>query len=179
MLRVYARYSSDQQREASIEDQVRLCRLHAEKQGWSVSTRSHDRAASGASLIRRSVDEAFWRATEGRQTELAIIFAIMTMGVRKLRAKRFNRAWSPVFLLSGLLDCGRCGKGGIISKERYGGLSCHRRASRGNNRTILRPVIEERVLAGLTDRLVSPEAVAEAANGFHEVYLREQRVLHS
>jgi site-specific DNA recombinase len=29
---LYARYSSDQ-REASIEDQLRLCRLHAEKQG--------------------------------------------------------------------------------------------------------------------------------------------------
>jgi site-specific DNA recombinase len=34
---LYARYSSDQQREASIEDQLRLCRLHAEKQGWAVA----------------------------------------------------------------------------------------------------------------------------------------------
>jgi hypothetical protein len=31
---LYARYSSDQQREASIEDQMRLCRMHAEKQSW-------------------------------------------------------------------------------------------------------------------------------------------------
>ncbi len=30
---LYARYSSDQQREASIEDQLRLCRVYAEKQG--------------------------------------------------------------------------------------------------------------------------------------------------
>ena len=179
MLRVYARYPSDQQREASIEGQVRLCRLYAEKQGWSVSTRYHDRAASDASLNRRGVDEAFRRATEGRQTDLAIMFAIMTMGVREQCAKHFDRAWSPVFLFSGLLDCGRCGKGGIIPKERYDGLSCHRRASCGNNRMILRPVIEKRALAGMTDRLVSPEAVVEAANGFHEVYLREQRVLHS
>ena len=39
MIRValYARYSSDQQREASIEDQLRLCRIHAEKQGWLVA----------------------------------------------------------------------------------------------------------------------------------------------
>ena len=28
---LYARYSSDNQRDASIEDQLRLCRLHAEK----------------------------------------------------------------------------------------------------------------------------------------------------
>jgi 3-dehydroquinate synthase class II len=33
---LYVRYSSDQQREASIEDQLRLCRLYAEKQGWTV-----------------------------------------------------------------------------------------------------------------------------------------------
>ena len=30
---LYARYSSDSQRDASIEDQLRLCRLHAERQG--------------------------------------------------------------------------------------------------------------------------------------------------
>ena len=33
---LYARYSTDNQRDASIEDQLRLCRLHAEKQGWTV-----------------------------------------------------------------------------------------------------------------------------------------------
>jgi site-specific DNA recombinase len=32
---LYARYSTDNQRDASIEDQLRLCRLHAEKQGWT------------------------------------------------------------------------------------------------------------------------------------------------
>ena len=29
---IYARFSSDNQRDASIADQFRLCRLHAEKQ---------------------------------------------------------------------------------------------------------------------------------------------------
>ena len=32
---IYARYSSDNQREASIEDQIRLCREYAEREGWS------------------------------------------------------------------------------------------------------------------------------------------------
>ena len=53
----YARYSSDQRREASIEDQLRLCRLHAEKQSWAVANSYHDRAVSGASLIRPGI----WR----------------------------------------------------------------------------------------------------------------------
>jgi len=33
---LYARYSSDNQRDASIVDQLRICRLHAEKQGWQI-----------------------------------------------------------------------------------------------------------------------------------------------
>jgi hypothetical protein len=52
---LYARYSSDQQREARIEDQLRLCRLHAEKQSWAVADSYHDRAESSASLIRPEI----------------------------------------------------------------------------------------------------------------------------
>ncbi|TGS90375.1 recombinase family protein, partial [Mesorhizobium sp. M8A.F.Ca.ET.213.01.1.1] len=33
---LYARYSSDSQRDASIEDQLRLCREQAAREGWSV-----------------------------------------------------------------------------------------------------------------------------------------------
>lgn len=33
---IYARYSSDLQREASIEDQIEVCRRYAEAQGWSI-----------------------------------------------------------------------------------------------------------------------------------------------
>jgi site-specific DNA recombinase len=32
---IYARYSSDNQRDASIEDQVRLCRERIERESWS------------------------------------------------------------------------------------------------------------------------------------------------
>ena len=34
---LYARYSSDLQREASIEDQFRGCREHAGREGWKVA----------------------------------------------------------------------------------------------------------------------------------------------
>ena len=33
---LYARYSSDNQRDASIEDQLRQCREHADREGWTV-----------------------------------------------------------------------------------------------------------------------------------------------
>ena len=50
---IYARYSSDKQREASIEDQVRLCEERAAREGWRVVKRYTDHAISGASLMRR------------------------------------------------------------------------------------------------------------------------------
>ncbi|MFE0757887.1 recombinase family protein [Inquilinus sp. NPDC058860] len=54
---LYARYSSDNQRDASIEDQLRLCRAHAERQGWTIADSYSDRAVSGASLLRPGVQE--------------------------------------------------------------------------------------------------------------------------
>jgi DNA invertase Pin-like site-specific DNA recombinase len=49
---IYARYSSDQQRDASIDDQVRLCRARIEREGWDHATTYTDRATSGASALR-------------------------------------------------------------------------------------------------------------------------------
>lgn len=52
---IYARYSSDMQKERSIDDQVRNCRDFAKRQGWEV-LENHiysDKAVSGASLAGR------------------------------------------------------------------------------------------------------------------------------
>ena len=49
---VYARYSSDHQRDASIEDQVRESRAFIERQGWDYQHAYIDRALSGASTVR-------------------------------------------------------------------------------------------------------------------------------
>ncbi len=120
------------------------------------------------------VDDVLWQAVKARQAELAKVFEATTIGVRDARAKRLNGTRRHVFLLSGLLRCGACqGKYGIISKDRYGCLNHFRRGSCSNRRTIQRAFIEERVLAGLTGRLVSAEAVAEAVRAHHEVMNRE------
>ncbi len=50
---IYARYSSDNQRDASIEDQIRLCSERAASQGWSVLKSYSDHGISGASLLLR------------------------------------------------------------------------------------------------------------------------------
>ena len=49
-----ARYSSDQQRVASIVDQQRTCREFVARQGWTVVADYTDAAMSGASLIARA-----------------------------------------------------------------------------------------------------------------------------
>jgi site-specific DNA recombinase len=49
---IYARYSSENQREASIEDQFRICREFARKQGWIIAGEYSDHAISGATLMR-------------------------------------------------------------------------------------------------------------------------------
>lgn len=55
MLKValYARYSTDNQSVASIEDQFRICREHAGKERWQVVDTYHDAAISGANVILR------------------------------------------------------------------------------------------------------------------------------
>ncbi|WP_215764659.1 recombinase family protein [Gluconobacter sp. P1D12_c] len=63
---LYARYSSDNQRDASIEDQLRACRDYADTQGWTIIDSYSDRAISGASLIRPGIQELIADANSGR-----------------------------------------------------------------------------------------------------------------
>jgi hypothetical protein len=49
---IYARYSSDNQRDASIADQMRVCRAFVDRQGWTIAQEYSDHAVSGATLLR-------------------------------------------------------------------------------------------------------------------------------
>src|SRR5277367_5112803 len=49
---IYARYSSDQQRDASIDDQIRMCRARIEHEGWCFQNAYTDHAISGANRLR-------------------------------------------------------------------------------------------------------------------------------
>jgi DNA invertase Pin-like site-specific DNA recombinase len=49
---IYARYSSDLQREASIDDQLRKCRERIAREGWLLVVTYADPATSGASRLR-------------------------------------------------------------------------------------------------------------------------------
>ena len=49
---IYARYSSENQRDASIADQFRICREYAKRKGWKIAQEYSDHAMSGATLLR-------------------------------------------------------------------------------------------------------------------------------
>jgi DNA invertase Pin-like site-specific DNA recombinase len=63
---VYARYSSDNQRDASIEDQVRQCRARIEQEGWQLEAVYSDHAISGATTLRPGYQKVLEDARAGR-----------------------------------------------------------------------------------------------------------------
>jgi len=63
---IYAGYSSDQQREALIEDQIRLCNERAVKEGGHIHNCYTDHGISGASLMRPGIQQLMHDALTGR-----------------------------------------------------------------------------------------------------------------
>ncbi len=63
---IYARYSSDQQRDASIEDQVRVCRRRIAQEGWAEGAIYTDHAISGASHLRPGYQKLLEDVRAGR-----------------------------------------------------------------------------------------------------------------
>jgi site-specific DNA recombinase len=66
LVAIYARYSSDLQRAASIEDQIRLCQKRVACEGWTTFKCYTDQAMSGASLMRPGIQLLIQDALAGR-----------------------------------------------------------------------------------------------------------------
>src|SRR6185437_3707925 len=62
---IYARYSSENQREASIEDQLRICRERVTAEGWDLIKVFQDKALSGASSLRPGYQALLEGARQG------------------------------------------------------------------------------------------------------------------
>ena len=64
---LYARYSSDQQSASSIDDQLRICREQATREGWQVVGTYKDAAISGSSVtLRPGIQSLLQDAQAGR-----------------------------------------------------------------------------------------------------------------
>ncbi len=68
---IYARYSSENQRDASIEDQVRICRARAERESWRVSAVYPDHALSGSTALRPGY-QALMSAMRGGEIDVVL-----------------------------------------------------------------------------------------------------------
>ena len=62
---IYARYSSNLQSDASIEDQIRLCSEKAKVENWKIINCYTDAGISGASLIRHGIQGLLTAAMNG------------------------------------------------------------------------------------------------------------------
>ena len=62
---IYARYSTDRQREASVEDQMRICKERIAREGWELVQIFQDRALSGATTLRPGYQALMEAAREG------------------------------------------------------------------------------------------------------------------
>ena len=78
---IYARYSSDLQREASIEDQIEICRRYAVERGWTIVKSYTDAAISGASRFRPGFQKLLEDAGRA-QFDVVICEAVDRLGRR-------------------------------------------------------------------------------------------------
>jgi site-specific DNA recombinase len=77
---IYARFSSDQQNERSIGDQVALCRDYAKRQGHSVLAVYEDASASGASMHGRPGIQQLLAGAEKRDFDLVLAESMSRIG---------------------------------------------------------------------------------------------------
>ena len=73
---VYARYSSDNQREASIADQVEICRRYCAQMGWDVTAVFDDAALSGSSTMLRPGYQRMVLAAEAGAFDVVVCEAV-------------------------------------------------------------------------------------------------------
>jgi site-specific DNA recombinase len=119
------------------------------------------------------IDDALWQRVKARQA--AIREDMNPAGVKNGETRPEN-ARRPNYLFSGLLICGCCGASyTLINKTRYG---CAGARNKGeaictNRATILREVVEDRVLIGLRDSLMHPKLIATFVEEYRRAFNAE------
>src|SRR5260221_2250769 len=73
---LYARYSSDNQRDASIEDQLRICREKAEREKWTIISTYKDAGISGASMMLRPGIQTLLQDAQRQQFDVVLAEAL-------------------------------------------------------------------------------------------------------
>ena len=146
---IYARYSDDQQNPRSIEDQVRICRAHAQALGaevreiyadyavsaWSLKTRPEMRRLLDDARARRFeivIIEALDRISRDQEDTAGVYKRLVFAGVRLLTVTEgeasplligFKGTMNAVYLLDLAAKVKRGSSGRILAGRSAGGLS--------------------------------------------------------
>lgn len=146
---IYARYSTDMQSDASIEDQIRMCKEKAERDGYTVVNCYSDHAISGASMIRPGIQMMMQDAAAGKfsmvyaealdrmsrdQEDIAAIFkrmsfsdvAITTLSEGEISQLHIGlKGTMNALFLKDLADKTRRGLRGRVEQGKSGGGKCY------------------------------------------------------
>lgn len=87
---IYARFSTDLQNDRSVDDQIYLCRQHAQRECMTVIAEFSDKAVSGATLHREGVQNLIYLARQ-KMVDVIVVEAL----------DRLSRSMSD---LAGLFD---------------------------------------------------------------------------
>ena len=98
----YARYSSDLQSPASIDDQLRVCTERAAKEGWQVIESYTDQGISGATLIRPGIRQLLQDAAAGK------VDIILTESLDRVSRDQEDIADKTKRGLRGWIEAGKC-----------------------------------------------------------------------
>ena len=98
---IYARYSTDSQREESIEGQIRECTAYAEKNGFTVVKHYIDRAIS-AKTDNRPQFQQMIKDSERPISGIPTFFYFLCNGCFLLL---FQKSKQPFFLIWFFFDC--------------------------------------------------------------------------
>jgi site-specific DNA recombinase len=145
---IYARYSSDLQSQASIEDQIRVCEERTKSSGGKLFQSYTDHAVSGASLMRPGIQMLMQDAAAGKfdevcaealdrisrdQEDIAAVYKRLTFaGIKIVTLSEGEitqlhiglKGTMNAIFLSDLADKTRRGLRGRVEKGRSGGGKC-------------------------------------------------------
>lgn len=167
---IYARFSSDLQKDSSIEDQVRICTQRAEREGWTITAVFSDYAISGAVRDRPGLNALVDHVRAGQADQVmaeALDRLSRHQGDMAYLYERILHAGARIFTLSegpidelqigfkgtmaalfrrDLADKIRRGQGGRVAAGRtpgnivYGYRKVHRLDAKGNAEAGLREI---------------------------------------
>jgi DNA invertase Pin-like site-specific DNA recombinase len=87
---LYARYSSENQRESSIDDQFRNCKERAAREGWTVTAHYKDKAISGSTTERPGYQQML-KDAKAKQFDILLVDSFSRLSRDSMESEQTRR----------------------------------------------------------------------------------------